>query len=143
MKAIAAADRTDAAMAALRVFAGFSMAIVHGASKIPIEDGFLRMVIRMGFPFPELSAWIAVISELLGGVLLALGLLTRSASSAIMATLLVAIFVYHSGHEYGHRERAVLHFAIAGFFLVAGPGRFSGRLFENPSSLTSPDSNGA
>jgi len=125
MSFMAEVERTDIAKAGLRLFAGLSMAIAHGTSKIPIEDGFLRMVVRMGAPFPEVSAWIAVYSELLGGILLALGFFTRSAAVAIMATLAVAILVYHAGHEYGHKELALLHFAVAAFFLISGPGRLS------------------
>lgn len=108
----------------LRAFAGLTMAY-HGWDKLPIETGFLGMVQRMGMPWPVASAWVAVISELVGGVLLAIGWQSRVAAGAILATLAVAIFGYHAGHAFAHRELALLYAAISLAVLVDGPGAVS------------------
>ena len=49
----------------------------------------------LGLPFPTLMAGLATGAELVGAVLLALGLLTRWISIPLMVTMLVAIFTVH------------------------------------------------
>lgn len=49
----------------------------------------------LGLPFPWLLAFMATAAELIGGVLLLLGLATRLISVPLMATMLVAIFAVH------------------------------------------------
>ncbi|MEW9796695.1 HvfX family Cu-binding RiPP maturation protein [Alteromonas sp. CYL-A6] len=50
----------------------------------------------LGLPFPVLLAALATGAELIGGVLLLVGLLTRLASVPLMVTMLVAIFAVHA-----------------------------------------------
>lgn len=49
----------------------------------------------LGLPFPELLAWLAATTELVGGALLVIGLGTRLISVPLMITMLVAIFAVH------------------------------------------------
>ncbi|MBC3764314.1 DoxX family protein [Neptunicella marina] len=49
----------------------------------------------LGLPFPVLLATLAVAAELIGGVLLLLGIATRLVSIPLMITMLVAIFSVH------------------------------------------------
>ncbi|MBY5920711.1 DoxX family protein [Ferrimonas balearica] len=49
----------------------------------------------LGLPMPELMAALAVGAELVGGVLLILGLLTRLTTLPLMVTMLVAAFAVH------------------------------------------------
>lgn len=49
----------------------------------------------LGLPFPWLMAFLATTTELVGAVLLALGLMTRLISLPLMATMLVAIVAVH------------------------------------------------
>lgn len=49
----------------------------------------------LGLPFPEFLAGMAAGTEILGGVLLLLGLAVRWISVPLMATMLVAIFAVH------------------------------------------------
>lgn len=49
----------------------------------------------LGMPFPEVMAFMAASSEVLGGVLLLLGLFTRLISIPLMVTMLVAAFSAH------------------------------------------------
>ncbi len=49
----------------------------------------------LGLPFPELMAFLATATELVGGVLLLIGLATRLVSIPLMITMLVAAFSVH------------------------------------------------
>ena len=49
----------------------------------------------LGLPFPALLAFLATATELVGGVLLLLGLFTRYISIPLMFTMLVAIGTVH------------------------------------------------
>lgn len=49
----------------------------------------------LGLPLPGLLASLAIAAELIGGLLLLLGLLTRLVSIPLMVTMLVAIFSVH------------------------------------------------
>lgn len=79
----------------------------------------------MGFPLPALFAWAAALSELGGGLLLAIGLLTRPAALTVLITMLVAAFVRNAGAPFGDRELALLYGIAALLFLLAGAGRYS------------------
>lgn len=52
----------------------------------------------LGLPFPALLAFLATATELVGGVLLLLGLFTRYISIPLMFTMLVAIGTVHWGN---------------------------------------------
>ncbi|WP_088332186.1 DoxX family protein [Lacimicrobium sp. SS2-24] len=49
----------------------------------------------LGLPFPALMASLAIAAELIGGILLLLGLLTRLVTLPLMVTMLVAAFTVH------------------------------------------------
>ncbi len=49
----------------------------------------------LGLPFPSLMALLAISAELVGGVLLLVGLFTRLVTVPLMVTMLVAIFSVH------------------------------------------------
>jgi putative oxidoreductase len=78
----------------------------------------------MGFPLPALFAWAAALSESLGGLLLAVGLLTRPAAFFILVTMFVAAFIRQAGDPFLERELALLYGAVAIQFLLVGSGRF-------------------
>lgn len=52
---------------------------------------------KMGFPAPEILAWYIGLLELVGGALLAIGLLTRPLAVLFIGFLFVAATVVHSG----------------------------------------------
>ena len=109
----------------LRVFAGLALALAHGIGKMPPSEGFVGVVAEIGFPSPVAFAWAAGIIELAGGLLLAIGLLTRPAAILIAITMLVAAVLGESGNPFVERERALLFAVIAIYFVLAGPGRYS------------------
>ncbi|HEX2187948.1 MAG TPA: DoxX family protein [Longimicrobiaceae bacterium] len=120
------ASRTaDAGLLVLRVFAGLALALAHGLGKLPPSPRFLATVQEMGFPAPHLFAWAAGVSELFGGLLVAVGLLTRPAATLALLTLLTAAVLRHAGDPFDEREKALLFAAVMLLFALAGPGRYS------------------
>ena len=89
----------DAALAVMRLGIGLMMAFGHGMSKVfqpghfgPPEQ-FVQGVAKMGFPAPTLFAWLSALAEFLGGLLIAMGLLTRPAAAVLAFNMCVAAFV--------------------------------------------------
>jgi putative oxidoreductase len=60
-----------------------------------IVDWFGNEDYGLGLPFPALMAFFAVAAELVGGVLLVIGLTTRWVTIPLMVTMLVAAFSVH------------------------------------------------
>ncbi len=111
-------------LAVVRVVAGLSMAFAHGLDKLPPPGRFVSAVDSLGLPLPTLFAWAAGMSEFVGGLLLAIGLMTRPAAGLIAATMGVAIFGHHSGDPWASVELAALYGALAVCFACTGSGRF-------------------
>lgn len=113
----------DFGLLILRVFAGVSLALAHGLSKLPPSAQFMSGVERLGMPGE--AAWLSGIAEVFGGLSLAAGLATRPAAFLIACNLSVASFLQHANDPYGRKELALLFLAIAVMFLLVGAGRFS------------------
>ena len=109
----------------LRVYFGFAMAFAHGTINTPPLPGFVESVKMMGFPAPEVFAWAAGLSELLGGICIALGLGTRFSSIILTITMAVAVFARHSGHPFYIKEIAAIYLACSVFFALSGAGKYS------------------
>ncbi|MEN0109585.1 MAG: DoxX family membrane protein [Planctomycetota bacterium] len=112
----------------LRLYLGCTICWRAGLSKFPLDAWFARSVGDLGFPLPTLFAWLAAMSEVAGGVLLAVGLCTRPAAFFLAFTLGVAAFRVHdvplvSIFAWQHITVAYLWGYV--FFLVAGAGRLS------------------
>lgn len=113
------------ATTALRVFVGLSMGLTHGMGKTPPPQQLVDGLTGMGFPMPEVFAWLAALSELLGGIFLALGLATRPAAFFMTFTMGVAAFVAHSSDPFNVKEMALLYFFVGLFFVFRGAGKWS------------------
>jgi putative oxidoreductase len=129
---------SDTGLLLLRLFGGLALALGHGLGKIPPSEGFIGMVGGLGFPAPEVFAWASGLAEFGGGLLLAMGLLTRPASLIVAFNMAVAAFLQHADDPFGGKEKALLFLAIAVCFLLTGPGRFSldALLNRKPATLT-------
>jgi len=83
----------------------------------------------LGYPFPMFTAYLVGCVEVLGIVLLALGLLTRLIAVPLMIIMIVAIVTVHlpNGFECSKNgfEIPFYYFIFLGFFLSHGSGRFS------------------
>ena len=127
---------TSLGLLALRLAAGLCLAINHGWVKFHNPDKkseFFSNVNGMGLPGGQYLAWAAIITELAGGVLLALGFLTRFWALMILGVMGVAIWKVHVGMHMGcaSMEPAIVYAGVALAFLLGGPGRISvdGMLF--------------
>lgn len=115
----------EASYTALRVFAGLAMALAHGWGKLPVSEQFVTGVAQLGFPAPALFAWAAALAEFGGGILVAVGLLTRPAALTVAFTMLVAAFLQHGNDPFKFMELSLLYLVINSFFAVKGGGKWS------------------
>ena len=127
---------------------GFYLALGHGLGKtIALASGqgagFISGVEALGFPMPAVFAWAAALAELVGGLLVGLGLGTRIFAPFPLFTMFVAAFVRHRAHEHalvalgiksvppeviekwGSPELAILYLMCFAAILFLGPGRIS------------------
>lgn len=119
------AKSTDVGLLVLRVFTAFALAAWHGLGKIPPSDGFVGMVGRMGFPAPELFAWMAAFAEVGGALLIALGLLTRPTALLLVGHFAVVVLLASAGDPFKERELPLFYFVVALTLLFSGAGRYS------------------
>ncbi len=113
----------------IRLIAGGALAY-HGQQILFGNiDGAGRFFESIGFDNGLMWAWVVGILEFAGGLMLALGFLTRFAAGAIIVFFAVAIVTYHLPFGFNWESRGFeypLFWAIVVFhFLVQGGGRFS------------------
>lgn len=116
----------DAAETLLRVVAGLAL-VTHGAGKIVNPFGATGMVESLGFHPGVLWSPLLAATEFFGGILIALGLLTRPASVAAAIVLLVTVYFHWivRAEGYGGAEKSILWAAIFIFFAIRGANRHS------------------
>ncbi|XGC81489.1 DoxX family protein [Bdellovibrio bacteriovorus] len=115
----------DLALASLRIFIGLTMAFSHGLGKMPPPEGFVSHLQMMGLPAPDFLAWCAALAELMGGLFLAAGLLTRPSALFVTITMAVAAFGAHWADPFAKKEMALLYLFASLFFVLHGAGRWS------------------
>ncbi|MBI4055230.1 MAG: DoxX family protein [Elusimicrobia bacterium] len=112
----------------LRLWVGLAL-MSHGYGKIfgGGMEGFAQFAVaqKLGFPLPSFFAWMAALSEFLGGLLLAVGLGTRVAAAFVFINMSVAFFIYHAADPFRVKELAFLYWAVAGGLILVGPHRHS------------------
>ena len=83
----------------------------------------------LGIPFPTLNAYLAASTELLGVVLLTLGLFTRLISIPLMVVMVVAITTVHLPHGFSAGDNGfeipLYYFLFLALFASHGAGKFS------------------
>ncbi len=132
-------DRTDW-MADVALFFGRSFIgvcfVIHGLGKLGIVgtgnlEGFADWLASLGVPMAGLQARMAMVSEIVGGTLLAAGLFTRPACLLLIGTMLVAGRLGHKDAGYlitndpPGAEYTINLAAICGVITLLGPGRAS------------------
>ena len=115
----------DIGLLILRLGVGLPLAFAHGTGKIPPSAGFIEGTAGMGFPVPVVFAWAAGLSELVGGLLLALGLATRPAALFVAITMAVAFFVRHGPDPFADGEKALLYLVAAVTLVATGAGKYA------------------
>lgn len=123
------------ALLILRLFIGPCF-VMHGLGKLGLVGpgnmkGFEGWLKSLGFPAAALQARMAMLTELIGGALLTLGLLTRPVCLLLMGTMAVAAIFGHKGGGYlvtndpPGNEYPLNLAAIALVFLLLGAGAYS------------------
>lgn len=123
---------SGAALLLLRLVMGLMLAD-HGYRKLDAGVGrFVATVHRYGFPLPEVLARATIVIELVGGICLAIGLLTRvwGGFVTVQFLLIVAKVKWHLGPlgppgKGGGFELDLLYAVIAAVLVISGPGPFS------------------
>lgn len=116
----------ELAWSAVRFVFGASLAFFHGYGKVfggKMAD-FTKSVAALGFPAPTFFAWSASLSELVGGALVAVGLLTRPAAALAGFTMLVALY-RHRVDPFAKSELALLYLVVLIACVVRGGGAYS------------------
>jgi putative oxidoreductase len=112
----------------VRLFIGYFF-FETGWAKIGSLDAMAERFTGWGIPFPAFSAALSAYTELIGGALVALGLLTRLAAVPLCFNMVVAILVVNIKRVSGLDEFVELSeplYALVFLWLVfAGPGRAS------------------
>lgn len=124
---------TDLGPLALRLGVGLVF-VVHGWQKLTDgPSGFAGMLTGLGVAAPDVFAWLVTVAELVGGIQLLIGLLTRLATLPLIATVVGAIALVKADLGVIAPEGAPMPGAevdialLAGLvaLLLLGPGRVS------------------
>src|SRR5262245_37504504 len=108
--------------------------LFHGSQKLfgafdgPGIEGFTKVLEGMDVPMPSVSAWLAGLSEFVGGVFLVLGTGMRIAIIPTIITMFVAVIKVHSSafsaQHNGMEYPLTLGVVLIGL-LLTGPGRIT------------------
>lgn len=111
------------ALLLLRIVVGCFM-MTHGIMKYKIlmEGGVFANPIGIG---SAASLWLAVFAELVCSALLIIGFATRIVAIPLIVTMVIAIFVVHTGQPFANKEMAGLYLIIYVVLLITGSGKYS------------------
>ncbi len=138
----------------LRLIVGFGF-MQHGFAKLSKGPDALAAILHaLAVPAPHFTAWVTILTELLGGLAILLGALVSIVSLPMAALLLVAIFTVHlpygfssiklmavtaAGAQFGPPgyECDLLYLACLAALVLGGPGPFAidGFLRKNKRTL--------
>lgn len=128
-------DCINTASLLIRIFIGICF-IIHGLGKLGLVGsgnlaGFEGWLKSLGLPFPAVQARLAMLCEIVGGVLMTIGLLTRVGAVLCLLTMVVAALIGHKGGGYlitnnppGNEYTINLAVILAALILL-GPGIYS------------------
>lgn len=113
----------------LRVATGLIFAF-HGWQKLAGgTEGLAGFLGSLGFPAPMLMAVILIVAELVGGIMLILGVFTHWVAKILAFVAIVAWLTVHTSNGFfvseGGYEFIMLIFAATVSLAITGPGRWS------------------
>jgi len=110
-------------LAIVRIFCGIII-IPFGLEMFDAEGmaGYEQWLTDKGMPLPLFMAYVGKVAELLGGILLLLGLFTRAAGFFLMFPMAVVTFIMLEGSINESTFFLLLLFAV---FAFAGGGKYS------------------
>ncbi len=113
-------------LARLTIAYGFYEPAMKKWSDISSVSGWFG---SLGIPFPTLSAYMAAGTELLGVILLTLGLFTRLISIPLIIVMIVAITTVHLAHGFSAGDNGfeipLYYMLFLAIFASFGAGKFS------------------
>jgi putative oxidoreductase len=127
--------QTDLACLLLRVLFG-SLFVYYGWLKVAGYE-------QMAAAFPDiigigarLSLILVIFAELVCGLLVLVGFLTRLSVIPIFITMVVAYFIAHAADPFQVKQVAFIHLSLCAVVFILGSGRFSvdAVLFRRPST---------
>lgn len=99
--------------------------LTHGISKAALfNETPVQFMDFMGLG-SEISLGLAIFAEIGCSVLILLGLGTRIAVIPLIVTMLVAVFVAHSGDPFAHKEMGLHYLLVYIMLLLTGSGKYS------------------
>jgi putative oxidoreductase len=123
-----------AAIGIARIILG-SFLIYHGKEVFDGElmDGYAKWESFKDFTSPALVTYIGKATELLAGILLVLGLLTRPACLLVMATFIYITFFVGKGKFWYDDQHPFMFVLVAAILFFTGPGKWSldNKLFKS------------
>ena len=132
LRAPAARDSAgvDAALLILRVVLGL-LILLHGVSKLPPPPEFLVTELSQR-GLPSLLAYGVYLGEIVGPILIIVGVWTRLGALLIVANMIVAVLVAHSGDVLQLNKQGGYELELQAMFLftavalvLTGAGRYS------------------
>ena len=100
-----------------------------GIAKVHNLDGFTQRFVNWGIPHPAFNAALSAWTELLGGLLLILGLCTRLVCIPMIINMIVAVTLVVSTNLMGLDDYVeadeIVYSLIFFWLLIAGPGKVS------------------
>jgi putative oxidoreductase len=100
-----------------------------GIAKVHNLDGFTQRFVGWGIPFPAFSAGLSAWTELVGGLLIMLGLCTRLVCIPMLINMAVAVTLVVSANLTGLDDYVeadeIVYSLIFFWLLISGPGKAS------------------
>jgi putative oxidoreductase len=133
MSAIVASSNNPLALLIARVLMA-SVFLVFGARSVLGFAGSVGYFTKLGFPAPEAMVVLAIVIQIVAGILLVIGWKTRWAAWLLVAYVVIATLMAHRYWEYDAAQYVpqMINFfknaaIIGGLLFVAafGPGRYS------------------
>jgi putative oxidoreductase len=112
---------TERGVAVIRIIFG-CLLIIHGSQVFHTDEmlSYGPWLTDLGVPFPLFSAYLGKVLELVGGLLLVLGILTRLACIMLMLTFLFITIVMADGEILTDGQHPFLFFLISAIFFFTG-----------------------
>ncbi|WP_435158141.1 DoxX family protein [Haladaptatus sp. DFWS20] len=109
-----------------------SIMIVHGAGKMfsvgpavmPMTQ-FTGFLASLGIPAPSVAAWVVALVELVGGLCILVGFLTRFAALAVAINMLVATLLVHLPEGFSDSELTIVLCLVSLALVSIGAGNLS------------------